>query len=67
MSLAREIGPVFTALMVTARAGSAMSAEIGTMSVTEQVDALSSMAVDPIHFLVVPRVIATTIMLPILT
>lgn len=66
LSLTREIGPVFTALMVVARAGSAMAAEIGTMKVTEQVDALSAMAVDPIHFLVVPRVLASTIMVPLL-
>ncbi|MBI2981107.1 MAG: ABC transporter permease [Deltaproteobacteria bacterium] len=66
MALSREIGPVFTALMVTARAGSAMAAEIGTMKVTEQVEALRAMAVNPIHFLVVPRVIAGTLMVPLL-
>lgn len=66
LALTREIGPVFTALMVTARAGSAMAAEIGTMKVTEQVDALSAMAVNPIHFLVVPRVIAAILMVPLL-
>lgn len=67
LSLTREMGPVFAALMVTARACSAMSAEIGTMRVSEQIDALESMAVDPIHYLVVPRVIASVVMLPILT
>lgn len=67
LALTREIGPVFTALMVVARAGSAMAAEIGTMGVTEQVDALAVMAVNPIQYLVVPRVIATTVMLPCLT
>jgi phospholipid/cholesterol/gamma-HCH transport system permease protein len=67
LSLAREIGPVFTALMVTARACSAMAAEIGTMRVTEQIDALETMAVDPIHYLVVPRVISSTLMTPLLT
>lgn len=66
LALTREIGPVFTALMIAARAGSAMSAEIGTMKVTEQVDALSAMAVNPVHFLVVPRVIASTLMAPLL-
>ncbi len=66
LALTREIGPVFTALMVVARAGSAMAAEIGTMKVTEQVDALSAMAIEPIHYLVVPRVIAATIMVPLL-
>ncbi len=67
LALTREIAPVFAALMVTARAGSAMAAEIGTMKVTEQVDALSAMAINPLHFLVVPRVIASTLMLPLLT
>ena len=66
LALTREIGPVFTALMVVARAGSAMAAEIGTMKVTEQVDALTAMAVNPIHYLVVPRVIAATVMVPLL-
>lgn len=67
LALTREIGPVFTALMVVARAGSSMAAEIGTMKVTEQVDALSVMAVNPIHYLVVPRVLAATLMVPCLT
>lgn len=67
MSLTREIAPVFTALMVTARACSAMAAELGTMRVTEQVDALEAMAVNPIQYLVAPRVAACTIMLPLLT
>lgn len=66
MSLSREIGPVFTALMVVARAGSAMAAEIGTMKVTEQVEALRAMAVSPIQYLVLPRVIAGFFMLPLL-
>lgn len=67
LSLAREIGPVFTALMITARACSAMAAEIGTMRVTEQIDALETMAVNPVHYLAVPRVVATVIMAPLLT
>jgi len=67
LSLAREIAPVFAALMVTARAGSSMAAELGTMRVSEQIDALDSMAVYPHQYLVVPRVWATTVMLPLLT
>jgi len=67
LSIVREIGPVFTAIMVTARACSAMAAEIGTMKVSEQVAALETMAVNPIHYLIVPRVIATCMMLPLLT
>ena len=66
ISLTREIGPVFAALMVVARAGSAMAAELGTMQVTEQVDALKTMAVSPIQYLVVPRVIAGTLAVPLL-
>lgn len=67
MSLTREISPVFAALMVTARACSAMAAELGTMRVTEQIDALETMAVNPVQYLVVPRIIACTIMVPMLT
>jgi len=67
MSLAREIAPVFAAIMVTARACSAMAAELGTMRVTEQIDAMEAMAVNPIQYLVVPRIIACTIMVPMLT
>ncbi len=67
LSMTRELGPVLTALMVTGRAGSAMAAELGTMRVTEQIDALVVMALNPIKYLVVPRVIASFIMLPILT
>ncbi len=67
LSLTREMAPVFAALMVTARACSAMAAELGTMRVTEQIDALETMAVSPIQYLVVPRVVATTFMVPLLT
>lgn len=67
LALSRSIGPVFAALMVVARAGSAMAAEIGTMKVTEQIDALEAMAVDPVDYLVVPRVLATSLVLPLLT
>ena len=67
LSMTRELGPVLTALMVTARAGSAMAAELGTMRVTEQIDALYVMAANPVKYLIVPRMIATIIMLPFLT
>ena len=67
LSLTREMGPVFAAIMVTARACSAMAAEIGTMRVTEQIDALETMAINPLQFLVVPRLIACTFMVPLLT
>lgn len=67
LTITREIGPVFTAIMVTARACSSMAAEIGTMRVTEQIDALETMAVNPIHFLSVPRVVAATVMTPLLS
>jgi phospholipid/cholesterol/gamma-HCH transport system permease protein len=67
LGMTRELGPVLTALMVTARAGSAMAAELGTMRVTEQIDALYVMAANPIKHLIVPRIIAGVIMLPALT
>ncbi len=67
VSMFRELGPVLTALVVTGRAGSAMAAELGTMRVTEQIDAMYTMAVDPIHYLVVPRLITGVTMLPVLT
>jgi phospholipid/cholesterol/gamma-HCH transport system permease protein len=67
LALAREVGPVFAALMVTSRAGSAMTTEIGSMRVTNQIDALVTMAVNPVQYLVVPRVVAGFVMLPVLT
>ena len=67
LAMTRELGPVLTSLMVTGRAGSAMAAELGTMRVTEQIDALYTMACNPIKYLVVPRVIAGVLMLPVLT
>ena len=67
LGMTRELGPVLTALMVTARAGSAMAAELGTMRVTEQIDALSVMAANPVKHLFVPRIIAGVVMLPALT
>ncbi|MRR14666.1 ABC transporter permease, partial [archaeon] len=67
LGLFRELGPVLAALMVTARAGSAMTAEIGTMQVTEQVDALTVMGVNPFQYLIIPRILAAIIMMPMLT
>lgn len=67
LSLIRELGPVLTALMVNGRAGSAMTAELGIMKISEQVDALRSMAVDPIRYLMVPRLVASLISVPLLT
>ena len=66
VSIVRELGPVLAALMVAGRCASAMAAEIGTMRVTEQIDAMSTLAVDPFKYLIAPRVVATTIALPIL-
>ena len=67
LSLARELSPVLTGLMVTGRAGSGIATEIGTMRVTEQIDALYTMAVNPVQYLVVPRFIAGLVMVPILS
>ncbi len=67
LSVVREIGPVMTALIVAGRVGSSIAAELGTMKVTEQIDALSTLAVDPVRFLVVPRLLANVVALPILT
>lgn len=66
LTITRELAPVFAALMVTMRAGSAMCTELGTMRVTEQVDALETMAVNPVQYLLVPRVLAGLIMVPLL-
>ena len=66
LSMARELGPVLTGLMVTGRAGSAMATELGTMRVTEQIDALYTMAVNPVKYLVSPRILAGVLMLPVL-
>ena len=67
LSMTRELGPVLTALMITARCGSSMASEIGTMKVTEQIDALEVMAVDPYYYLSVPRILAAMFMLPVMT
>jgi len=66
ISIVKELGPVFAALMVVSRGISAYAAELGSMRVTEQIDALDVMAVDSKHFLIVPRILATTIAMPIL-
>jgi phospholipid/cholesterol/gamma-HCH transport system permease protein len=67
LSMLRELSPVLSALMVTGRVGSAYAAEIGTMRVTEQIDALYALAANPIQYLVVPRMWASFIMMPLLT
>lgn len=67
LTLSREISPVLTALLVSGRAGSAMATEIGSMRITEQIDAMATMAVNPIQYLVVPRLVASTVMVPLLT
>lgn len=67
LSITREIGPVLTAVVVAARSGSSMAAELGSMKVTEQIDALRALATSPIQYLVVPRFLACVIMLPLIT
>jgi phospholipid/cholesterol/gamma-HCH transport system permease protein len=67
LSLVRELGPVLTAIMITARAGSAMTAEIGIQRISEQIDALKTMGINPIKFLISPRLVAAVISFPILT
>jgi phospholipid/cholesterol/gamma-HCH transport system permease protein len=66
-SVVLELGPVLTALVLSGRVGANIAAELGTMKVTEQIDALESLAIDPIAYLIMPRVIAGMIMLPVLT
>lgn len=66
LALARELAPVLAAVVVTARAGSTMASELGNMRVTEQIDAITTMGVSPVQYLVVPRVLATVITLPML-
>jgi phospholipid/cholesterol/gamma-HCH transport system permease protein len=67
LSMTRELGPVLTGLMVAGRAGAAMAAELGTMKVTEQIDALTTLATNPMKYLVVPRFVASTVMMFFLT
>jgi len=66
LSMIRELGPVLAALMVTARAGSAMTAEIGIMRITEQIDALDTMAINPLQYLIAPKVVGGLIGVPLL-
>jgi len=66
LSMVRELAPVISSLLIAGRCGSAMGAELGTMRVTEQIDALEVLATDPVHYLMVPRVWATVIVLPLL-
>ncbi len=67
LSLIRELGPVLTAIMITARAGSSMAAEIGIQRISEQIDALHTMRVDPVRYLISPRIAASIISFPLLT
>jgi phospholipid/cholesterol/gamma-HCH transport system permease protein len=67
MSVVRELGPVLTAIMLAGRVGGAMAAELGTMKVTEQIDAMSCLGVDPVKYLVSPRIVAAIVMIPLLT
>jgi phospholipid/cholesterol/gamma-HCH transport system permease protein len=67
IAVTRELSPVFTSIVVAARAGAGMATELGSMRITEQIDALSTMAVNPVQYLVTPRVIAGTIMVPLLS
>lgn len=66
VSIVRELGPVLAALMLSGRSSSAMAAELGSMRVTDQIDAMSTLAVDPFKYLVAPRILATTLMTPLL-
>ncbi|PIW44370.1 MAG: ABC transporter permease [Zetaproteobacteria bacterium CG12_big_fil_rev_8_21_14_0_65_54_13] len=66
MSLVRELGPVLVGLMVAGRVGAAFAAELGTMRVTEQIDALWTLSTDPVRYLIMPRLIAVTLMMPLL-
>ena len=66
LALSRELAPVLASVVVTARAGSTMASELGNMRVSEQIDAITTMGVSPVQYLVVPRIIATTLMLPLL-
>ena len=67
LSMTRELGPLMTAIVVIGRSGSAFAAEIGTRKVNEEIDALETMALDPVHFLVAPKFVAMAVMLPCLT
>jgi phospholipid/cholesterol/gamma-HCH transport system permease protein len=66
LSITRELGPVFAGLMVSGRVGASIAAELGTMKVTEQIDALVTLATNPVKYLVVPRVVAAVLVMPVL-
>jgi len=67
LGMIRELGPVLSGLMVTGRAGSSIAAEIGTMAISEQIDALTTLRIDPFQYLIVPRILGGTIIMPFLT
>jgi phospholipid/cholesterol/gamma-HCH transport system permease protein len=67
LSMTREFGPVFSAIMVIGRAGSAMTAELGSMRISEQIDALQTLSINPFQYLIIPRILASTIILPFLS
>ncbi len=67
LGIVRELGPVLTGLIVSAKTGSAIAAEIGTMKITEQIDALKTLCIDPFEYLVIPRILATFLMMPFVT
>lgn len=67
LSLVRELGPVLSALMITGRAGSALTAELGVMRISEQIDALDMMAIHPVHYLIVPNLLAGVLVFPVLS
>ena len=67
ISMSAELGPLITAIIVIGRSGSAFAAELGTMKVSEEIDALETMAIDPVYFLVAPKFVAMVVMLPCLT
>jgi phospholipid/cholesterol/gamma-HCH transport system permease protein len=67
LALTRELAPVFTSIVIAARAGAGMATELGSMRITEQIDALSTLAVNPVQYLVAPRVVAATVMVPMMT
>lgn len=66
LSIVRELGPVLTGLMIAGRVGAAMAAEVGTMNVTDQIDAMRTLHTDPYHYLIAPRILASVISLPLL-
>ncbi len=67
IALTRELAPVFSSIVIAARAGAGMATELGSMRITEQIDALATLAVNPVHYLIVPRVLGAIVMVPLLT